>query len=104
MSPKALKDDKSLDGKISLNEDLVHFSDYAQNNIKSYVMSMLHSDSVKFVPVYVAVQQRLDAEKVENMTKAEITIKILEAINILDDKDMQQFHEERFQKNLKNKN
>ena len=42
--------------------------------------------------------------KVENMTKAEITIKILEATNILDDEDMQLFHEERFQKNIKNKN
>ena len=42
--------------------------------------------------------------EVENMTEAEITIKILETINILDDKDMQQFHEEHFQKNIKNKN
>ena len=42
--------------------------------------------------------------EVENVTEAEITIKILETINILDDKDMQQFHEEHFQKNIKNKN
>ena len=104
MSPKALKDYKSLYGKISLNEDLVHFSNSAQNNIKSYVTSMLHNDSVKLVPVYVTEQERLNAEKVENMTKSEITIKILEAINIPDDEEMQQFYEERFQKNVKNKN
>ena len=104
MSRKSLKDNKSLDGKILLNEDLVQFSNNAENNIKSYITSMLHSESVKLVPVYVTEQERLDAEKVENMTKAEITIKILEATNILDDEDMQLFHEERFQKNIKNKN
>ena len=103
MSRKSLKDNKSLDGKILLNEDLVQFSNNAENNIKSYITSILHSESVKLVPVYVTEQERLDAEKVENMTKAEITIKILEAINILDDEDMQQFYEERFQKNLKKK-
>ena len=43
---------------------------------------MLHSDSVKLVPLYATEQERLNAEKLENMTKAEITIKILEAINI----------------------
>ena len=104
MSRKSLKDNKSLDGKILLNEDLVQFSNNAENNIKSYITSILHSESVKLVPVYVTEQERLDAEKVENMTKAEITIKILEATNILDDEDMQLFHEERFQKNIKNKN
>ena len=57
-----------------------------------------HSDSVKLVPEW------LDAEKVGNMTEADITIKILETVNIFDDKDMQQFHEEHFQKNIKNKN
>ena len=104
MSRKSLKDNKSLDGKILLNEDLVQFSNNAENNIKSYITSILHSESVKLVPVYVTEQERLDAEKAENMTKAEITIKILEATNILDDEDMQLFHEERFQKNIKNKN
>ena len=104
MSRKSLKDNKSLDGKILLNEDLVQFSNNAENNIKSYITSILQSESVKLVPVYVTEQERLDAEKAENMTKAEITIKILEATNILDDEDMQLFHEERFQKNIKNKN
>ena len=103
MSPKALKDHKSFDRKISVNEDLIHFSNNGQNNIKSYITSMLHSDSVKLVPAYATEQERLNAEKVGNMTKAEITIKILEPINILDDEDMQQFYEERFQKNLKKK-
>ena len=51
MSPKALKHHKSLDRKISLNEDLVPSSNSAQNNIKSYITSMLHSDFVK-LPVY----------------------------------------------------
>ena len=41
-------------------------------------------------------QESLNAEKLENMTKAEITIKILKANNILDDEDMQQFYEEHF--------
>ena len=65
---------------------------------------MLHSDSVKLVPV-ICDWTRVDrCREVENVTEAEITIKILETINILDDKDMQQFHEEHFQKNIKNKN
>ena len=101
MSPQAPKDHKLLDEKTLLNEDLVHFNNNAQNNIKSYITSMLHNDSVKLVPVYVTEQALLKAEKVENMTKAEIAIKILKAINVLDDEDMQQFHEECFQKSIK---
>ena len=92
----------SMDGKNILHQDLVNFSTTSQENLSQYIQVRLKGErDFKVQPIYVTLEEYEDANKVENLTKEQLKVKIFELIENIHSEDAL-FHEESFQKSIKN--
>ena len=91
---------KSISG-TTLQGGLRSFELSAQANMLKYVRQQLaDGEKCKLVPIYVTEEELQEASKVENLTKAEIQIKIFQMMDQLDI-DVSSFYEEVFNKTEK---
>ena len=56
---------QSLDGKIELSEDIVHFSEIAVGNTTSYIKSQFKGENADIKPVYVTKDEFLTGHSIQ---------------------------------------
>ena len=100
--PKVEKTHLTIDGK-KLHSDLLTFTTTAKENIVTYVTGIINNeDDIKLKAVYVTEEEFLNANKVENLSKNEITFKIFEIMEYFSETD-RKIYEDMYKKNVKNK-
>ena len=95
------KEHTSLNDETKLHLNLIHFIELAQENIIQDIKNLKNGKTdTKLEFVHVADRE---FEEIENMTKADIKVKIFEIIETMES-DQQKLQEERYKKNVLNKN
>ena len=95
------KEHTSLNGETKSHLNLIHFTELAQENIIQDIKNLKNGKTdTKLEFVHVAERK---FQEIENMTKADIKVKIFEIIETME-LDQQKLQEERYKKNVLNKN
>lgn len=105
LSPKNERNHVCVNGSISLSEDLSNFTNIARQNKNVYLKSILEKEEdVKLKPVCVTEQEFENTQLLENHTIKEITVKIMQKFEEMEDVDKVNLLEEYFNKSVKGKN
>lgn len=96
MNPKESQIHQSIDWKNKLSDDLLVIDKIPERNLSIFVNGKKINEAMKIVPAYVTRDEKLEAEKIENKTIAELQVFIFQKIKILAI-EKQELHEEIYQ-------
>lgn len=103
VNPKKSEVHESIDRKHNLSEDLLELDNIAEKNVSLFINGKKIKEAVKLVPAYVTEDEKVQAEKIENKTIAELQVFIFQKIKNLSI-ERQELQEEIYQKTVRNKN
>ena len=76
---------------IKLSSDLVNFTKIAGDNRQNCITKILKNKTYKMNIIYSIEEEKIESEKFENLTIAEIREKIIEMIECFPNKDLLQY-------------
>ena len=94
--PMLTKKHMSIDGKTTLYENLVNYSELSRQNLKSYIDGLNEGNTAtKLDFVYVTDEDFTEVNKLENLSKTDLKVKIFQALSELETNN-QMLLEERY--------
>ena len=103
MNAKEPQIHQSIDNKNKLSDDLLVIDQIAERNLSTFINGKEINEAIKLVPAYVTRDEKMEAEKIETKTIAELQLLIFQKIKVLSN-EKQELHEEIYQKTVRNKN
>ena len=91
----------SLGGKNVLHQDLVHFNSFSIKELEQYIESKFNGSDVSLKPIDVTPNDFEEGNKVDNLTKEQLKVKMFETIEQMISQDAI-LQEEIFPKLVKN--